>query len=106
VSATFAPVDPALAAVIEACRERLLDVARPAIAAEFEALQIEGHDLRLVSTALIGACSQMLFEAIYSHVQPAHRMTVAMDATARLLEFVDGAGRREGLAVPPGVTVQ
>ena len=108
MSGPFAPVDPALAAVLEACREELLTAARPAIDAGFQSLLEDGHSVPVVATALVSTCAQLLFEAIYANVQDIHRVTVAEDATARLLAHIRTVGSVDALAeiVPAGVTLQ
>lgn len=108
MSEAFTPVDATVAAVLEACRERFLLAVRPAFDVEFLALQREGYGAALVSTALIGSCTQLLFEAIYSNVQAVHRLSVAEDAAARLVQHVQTVGDVDHLdGVPPaGVTLQ
>ena len=103
----FTPIDDALVAVLEACREQLLAAAWPAVDSAFDDLLASGHSVQVVSTALIGACSQLLFEAIFSNVEQCHQITVAEDATARLIAHLRTTSMIErGDAVPAGVTVQ
>jgi hypothetical protein len=73
-----AALDPAVQAVVTACRERIQLAARTAATAETARLIDEGHLLPLVQGAAVSAMAQVFYDTLVLML-PADRQYEAMD---------------------------